>query len=107
MVGFRAKAVRRGVSSPPGPFVTLSSVHLRGGGGVEVWRYGAGGGGRGGGYVNSLPHHQEMGSLPGPQGGGYTSYLTLEMNTGAEEEVRLKFKAGAEQRRVLMRRQHK
>lgn len=40
-------------------------------------------------------------------GDRYTSYLRLEMNIGEEEEVRLKFEAGAEQRRVLMRGWHK
>lgn len=60
----------------------------------------------GGGYDNCLPHQEEMASLPGPHGGGYTCYLTLEMNTGVEEEVRLKFEAGAQQRRVLMRGRH-
>lgn len=68
---------------------------------VEVQDKGVGGGG----YVNSLPHQQEMGSFSA-SGGGYTSYPTLKMNTGAEEEVRLKFEAGAEQRRVLMRGGH-
>lgn len=49
-----------------------------------------------------------MVSLAGPSGGDrYTSYLRLEMNIGEEEEVRLKFEAGAEQRRVLMRGWHK
>lgn len=37
----------------------------------------------GGGYDNCLPHQQEMVSVPGPQGGRYTSYLVLEMNIGA------------------------
>lgn len=44
---------------------------------------------------------------PFPHWCRYTSYLMLEMNIGVGEEVILKFEAGTEQRRVLMRGRHK
>lgn len=91
MVGFRAKAIRGG------PFVIFPSVHIRGGGGTGQ------GSGRWWLCQLSAPPTRIGLSLSGSGRGRYTSNPTVRMNRGAEEDVRLKFEAGAEQRRVLMR----
>lgn len=53
------------------------------------------------------PTRKKGSPFPGPHWCRYTSYLMLEMNIGVGEEVILKFEAGTEQRRVLMRGRHK
>lgn len=92
MVGFRAKAIRRG------PLVILSSIHIRGDGGTGQ------GSGRWGLSQLSAPTIRNR--LPLWPSHGWIHRLRYTENEH-RSRGRGEIEAGAEQRRVLMRERHK